>query len=262
MSSDLTAVCSHVAEAGAPILYAARAREGSPEWRFRCDRGPHDVEDERVSTLEEVVARDPSAIEIVLHPRGTVLARAAVGARWHVTEGTLPLPVRPSRRWPSLEPRFAPRRGEPLDALDLRVLADVAEIGWHVVQAKEPGAGHAFTIGLFRSFDHPEVVLFGLDPETRQAALDRLGARVRAGERFDSGGVADGILADRPVTFKVVARRHYLAYLGYAGWFHGGPRFPALQAVWPDGEGRYPWERWFSRALRDAQPILSELEPA
>ncbi|ABS26806.1 DUF4262 domain-containing protein [Anaeromyxobacter sp. Fw109-5] len=262
MSSDPAAVCSHVAEGEAPILYAARAREGAPEWLFRCERAPHDVEDERLSSLEEVVGRDPSTVEIALHPRGTVLARASVGGRWHVKEGTLPLPGRPSRRWPSLDPRFAPRRGEPLDARDLRVLADVAEVGWHVVQAVETGRSHAFTIGLFRSFDHPEVVLFGFGPEIREAALDRLGARVRAGERFEDGGVADGILADRPVTFRVVARRHYLAYLGYAGWYHGGPRFPALQAVWPDAEGRFPWERWFSPALREAEPILSELEPA
>ena len=74
--------------------------------------------------------------------------------------------------------------------------------------------------------------------------------------------MAEGILADRAVTFRTVARRHYPAYLGYGGWFHGGPRFPALQVVWPDAEGRFPWERWFSHALRDVQPLLSELEPA
>ncbi len=262
MSSDRAAVCKHVAEGGAPILAAARGREGGAEWRFRCGRAPHDAADDRDWALDAVVARDPSCVEIVLHPRGTTLGRAGLGERWHVREGPLPLPTRPSRRWPSLDPRYPPRRGEPLDALDLRVLADVAEGGWHVIQAEGAGAEHAFTVGLFRSFDHPEVIVFGLDAATREAALDRLGARVRAGERFEEGGVVDGILLDRPVAFRPVARRHYPAYLGYAGWFHGGPRFPALQAVWPDSEGRFPWERWFSHALRDAQPLLAELEPA
>lgn len=262
MTSDPAAVCSHVAALGAPILNAARAQDGAPEWRFRCGRAPHDAAEERVSPLAEVVARDPSAVDIVLHRRGTVLCRAAPGERWYVQEGPLPLPVRPSRRWPSLDPHFAPRRGEPLDALDLRVLADVAERGWHVIQANDTVAGHAFTVGLFRSFDHPEVVLFGLDAEAREASLHRLATRVRAGERFEHAGFASGILADRAVTFRAVARRHALACLGYAGWFHGGPRFPALQAVWPDAEGRFPWERWFAPGLRAAQPILSELEPA
>jgi hypothetical protein len=262
MTSDRAVVCSHVADGGAPILYAARDREGGVEWRFRCGRAPHDAGGDRDAALEEVVARDPSTVEIVLHPRGTALGRSGPGARWHVEEGPLPLPARPSRRWPSLEPRYPPRRGESLDALDLRVLADVAETGWHVVQMDGGGASRAFTVGLFRSFDHPEVILFGLGAETREAALDRLGVRVRSGERFEDGGVAEGILADRAVTFRTVSRRHYLAYLAYAGWFHGGPRFPALQVVWPDGEGRFPWERWFPRALREEQPILSELEPA
>jgi hypothetical protein len=261
MTSDRAVVCSHVAEGSAPILYAARSHETGAEWRFRCGRAPHDAAMDRDASLAEVVARDPSAVEIVLHPRGSAVARAGPGARWHVDEGPLPLPSRPSRRWPSLEPRYPPRRGEPLDALDLRVLAEVAERGWHVIHVEGAGEGHAFTIGLFRSFDHPEVLLFGL-ADAREAALDRLGARVRGGERFEDGGVAEGILPDRAVSFRTIARRHYRTYLGYAGWFHGGPRFPALQAVWPDAEGRFPWERWSSRALREAQPVLWEREPA
>lgn len=261
MASDRALVCSHVA-GGAPILYAARDRAEGAEWRFRCGRCPRDAGDDRDAALEEIVARDPSTVDIVLHPRGTALGRSGPASRWRVEEGAHPLPPRASRRWPSLEPRYPPRRGEPLDAGDLRALADVAEIGWHVIQVDGGGASHAFTVGLFRSFDHPEVVLFGLGAELREAALDRVGARVRSGERFEDGGVAAGILPDRAVTFRTVSRRHYLAYLGYAGWFHGGPRFPALQAIWPDGEGRFPWERWFPHALREVQPILAEPEPA
>ena len=216
---------------------------------------------DRDASLAEVVARDPSAVEIVLHPRGSAVARAGPGARWHVDEG--PLPPRPVLRAAGRRSSHATPRdgGEPLDALDLRVLAEVAERGWHVIHVEGAGEGHAFTIGLFRSFDHPEVLLFGL-ADAGEAALDRLGARVRGGERFEDGGVAEGILPDRAVSFRAIARRHYRTYLGYAGWFHGGPRFPALQAVWPDAEGRFPWERWSSRALREAQPVLWEREPA
>ena len=66
----------------------------------------------------------------------------------------------------------------------------------------------------------------------------------------------------RAIAFRRIVPRHYPAYMGHAVWYHGGARFPALQAVWADEAGRFPWDRWFPRELRDAQPILFEPEPA
>jgi hypothetical protein len=104
--------------------------------------------------------------------------------------------------------------------------------------------------------------MFGLAPDVLRAAVARLGERVRRGDRFDHGDVAAGVLEARAVAFRRIVPRHCPAYLPQAVWYHGGPRFPALQAVWADGEGRFAWDRWFPRELRDAQPVLSEPEPA
>jgi hypothetical protein len=265
MHGEPAIVCRHVLE-GAPILFAARDEAGEAsgcEWHFRCGVALHHADDGRVLELDEVVRRDPSAIEIVLHPLGTTLERSGVDARWHTGAGPVLLPRRPSRRYPRFEPRFPPRPGESLDRADLRLLADVAQSGFHVVESS-PGEAppHAHTVGLFRSWDHPEVAVFGLAPEVVQAAVARLAERVRRGERFDHGDVVDGILEDRAVTFRRIVPRHYAEFLGRAVWYHGGARFPALQAVWADADGRFPWDRWFPRELRDVQPVLFEPEPA
>ncbi len=258
-------VCRHVLE-GAPILFAARdeSGEGSEcEWHFHCGVALHRAEDGRVLELDEVVRRDPSAIEIVLHPLGTTLQRSGVEARWHTGAGPVLLPRRPSRRYPRFEPRFPPRPGEALDATGLRLLADVAQAGFHAVEASpDEGPPHAYTVGLFRSWDHPEVAVFGLAPEIMQAAVARLGERVRKGERFEHGDVAVAVLDDRAVTFRRIVPRHFAEHLARAVWYHGGARFPALQAVWADADGRFPWDRWFPRELRDLQPVLFEPEPA
>ena len=266
MRGEPAVLCRHVLE-GAPILLAARDEAGEPsgcEWRFHCGASLHAAEDARVLELDEVVRRDPSAVEIVLHPRGTALERSGADVRWHTGAGPVLLPHRPSRRYPRFEPRFPPRPGETLDAGDLRLMADVAQSGFHVVgvPAGDDGAAHVFTVGLFRSWDHPEVAVFGLAPEVLNAAVDRLGDRVRHGERFDHGDVAAGVLDDRAVAFRRIVPRHYAAFLAGAVWYHGGARFPALQAVWADDDGRFPWDRWFPRELRDAQPALFEPEPA
>ncbi len=266
MRGDPATVCRHVLD-GAPILIAARDEPGDPsgcEWRFRCGASPHDAEDGHVVQLAEIVRRDPSAVEIVLHPRGTALERSGAAARWLTGAGPVLLPHRPSRRYPRFEPRFPPRQGETLDDGDLRIMADLAQSGFHVVDVGADGgvADHAYSIGLFRSWDHPEVELFGLAPEVLHAAVSRLGDRIRHGERFEHGDVVDGILDDRALAFRRIVPRHYAAFLSRAVWYHGGARFPALQAVWADGDGRFPWDRWFPRELRDAQPVLFEPEPA
>lgn len=265
MARETAIVCPHVAH-GAPILFAAREeREGSAacEWEFGCGAEAEGVREARLVPLEEIVRRDPSAVEIVLHPRGTALGRNAADARWHTEVGPVLFPRRPSRRWPRYDPQYPPRRGEPLDACDLRLMADVAQAGYHVASGLPSGEepAFAFSVGLFRTFDHPEVAAFGLPPEALEEAIRRIAERIRDGERFDEGDVEQGIVDGRAVAFRRVAPRHYGARLGHAVWYHGGARFPALQAIWSE-DGHLPWDRWFPRALRHLQPILFDPEPA
>ncbi len=264
MAREVARVCRHVVD-GAPILFAARdeAEPDGCEWEFGCGADSDLDLDRRTVPLEEIVRRDPSAVEIVLHPRGTLLERPADEARWHTEEGPVLFPHRPSRRWPRFDPQYPPRRGEPLDASDLRLLADVAQAGFHVVSGASNGgsSAFAFSVGLFRTFDHPEVSLFGLSADVLEGAIRRLGERVRSGARFDEEVVEERILEGRAVTFRRIVPRHYPAHLGHAVWYHGGARFPALQAIWSDG-GYFPWDRWFPSELREAQPVLFEPELA
>jgi hypothetical protein len=266
MDRESAIVCRHVAD-GAPILSAAREEPGvafACEWRFECGAEEEGAAEHRMMRLEDVVRSDPSTVEIVLHPRGTALERESAGGRWHTQAGPVLFPHRPSRRWPRFDPHYPPRRGEPLDASDLRVIADVAQTGLHVACGASIGGApaFAFSIGLFRTFDHPEVAMFGLASAALEAAIHQVGERVRAGERFDEGDVVEGILEGRTVAFRRIVPRHYPSYLGYAVWYHGGARFPALQATWADPAGHFPWERWFPRELRNVQPVLFEPEPA
>jgi len=266
MDCEAAIVCRHVAD-GAPILCALRddpCGVATCEWQFGCGIEADGAADQRMVPLEEIVRRDPTAVEIVLHPRGTALERVSADARWHIETGPVLFPHRPSRRWPRFDPHYAPRRGEPLDAGDLRVVANVAQAGLHVVTGASTGGApaFAFSIGLFRTFDHPEVAVFGLATDALEAAVRRVGERVRAGDRFDERDVVDGLVEGRAVAFRRIVQRHYPPYLGYAVWYHGGARFPALQATWADPAGHFPWERWFPRELRDLQPVLFEPEPA
>jgi hypothetical protein len=66
----------------------------------------------------------------------------------------------------------------------------------------------------------------------------------------------DGYLEGYPVVFKEVRRERYRGVLGYGLWYYDGDAFPALQCVWPDKQGRFPWEAEFEERYRRMQPLL------
>jgi hypothetical protein len=148
----------------------------------------------------------------------------------------------------------------PTDEHDRKLLADVERHGWHVigVEEDEEGPAFAYSIGLYRTFGHPEVLVFGLPVPVLHRIINAVGEQVRSGERFghldESGDVLDGY----NVAFRSLERKHYRDYLGYARWYYGGDDFPALQCVWPDSQHRYPWHAEFTAALIQRQPVLSD----
>jgi hypothetical protein len=86
----------------------------------------------------------------------------------------------------------------PEDAADEQLLSDVRTVGWHVVgiAADEEGPPYAFTVGLFETFGHPEIVIFGMAPERICRILNHIGDQIRAGKRFEAGISYLGVLED------------------------------------------------------------------
>jgi hypothetical protein len=120
----------------------------------------------------------------------------------------------------------------------------------------DEGPAFAYSIGLFKSFGHPEVIVFGLDVDLMHRMINLIGEEVRQGRRFADGDSASGILEGYDVRFLNVASRHYYEHFGYARWFYNGDDFPVLQCHWPDKKGRFPTDPGFAKALRSRQPLL------
>jgi hypothetical protein len=143
---------------------------------------------------------------------------------------------------------------------DAQMRDDIATFGWHVIKVFEDdeGPAFAFTIGLYKRFQHPELIVFGLPLDTMHLMLNASGEAVRAGQVYTVGQSSDDILHGYSCTFRPVPRRHYEAYLGSALWYYDEDDFPALQLVWPDREHRYPWAAPTDAWIRHAQPILAD----
>jgi len=149
---------------------------------------------------------------------------------------------------------------DPEDEHDKKLLADVKEYGWHVLGIQEDAEGPAFaySIGLHHTFEHPEVIIFGLDVKVMHKIINGIGEQIRSGEHFEHLHESSDTLEDYTVFFRSFDKKHYREYLGYARWFYQGNNFPALQCVWPDAAHRYPWHPDFNQNLVGRQPIFCE----
>jgi hypothetical protein len=149
-----------------------------------------------------------------------------------------------------------------LDEIDARVRGDIERHGWHVVivppEAGSPGWAHS--IGLFERHRHPELLVFGSEPRRLGALVNALGARVRAGQVFEAGADASGVLDALPFAFRAVARRWIPVFLGNAAWHYRSESFPVLQGFWPDRAGRFPWQPECEAAVAGEQPQLAHAE--
>lgn len=137
---------------------------------------------------------------------------------------------------------------------------DIARLGWHVVRmlAGKGEPSYAYSIGLQRTYRHPELIVFGLPPATMQGILERLVAEVRWGTCFAAGDRTGVALDECECAFRDVPARFHDTHFGYAVGYYGNVAFSALQCVWPDRSGCYPWDPEFDEALRKVQPVLAD----
>lgn len=144
---------------------------------------------------------------------------------------------------------------ERMDAYERTARQMIDEHGWMLqgvfpTQA-EPGPDFVYTVGLTKWNWHPEIIVFGLPHRVGGNLLNQLGAQVRDGRRYAAGEVLDDLLVDYPAHLVAVADT--AEHFGMARRLYG-PDITALQLVWPDQDGRFPWEQGF--ALADLEPLL------
>ncbi len=144
-----------------------------------------------------------------------------------------------------------------MNASEAKLVRDIKAFGWHVVlvAASNRSPNVAYTVGLFHNYGHPEVVVLGLPDTKAHEVLNIIGAAVKDGGRFCAGDRTDAVLTNYSAEFVEFPHSSHIAYLGYARRFYGGDEFAALQFVWPDAAGKFPWEAGVAEGVRENQTV-------
>ncbi|MDP9350230.1 MAG: DUF4262 domain-containing protein [Chloroflexota bacterium] len=147
---------------------------------------------------------------------------------------------------------------ESLSEAEVDTLRIVQHHGWQVtkIEADESWPSQAFSIGLHHSFGHPEVVIFGLATDVMHVIINNIGEDIRGGAHFEASREYPDILEGYNVVFRAVMPEQYPEHLGWGMWFYNYHPFPVVQLVWPDRQGRFPWQEGTSAEYQSLQPLL------
>ena len=145
------------------------------------------------------------------------------------------------------------------DSIASKILLDIRNYGWHRmgVSGPEGRPSWVYSIGFHRTYQHPEIVVFGFDRPLLMGIMGTIGELVGAGATLAAETESADILEDFNCAFRTVDKRWYPVFFGRAIDFYAGDDFPVLQRVYPGGRGLYPWQQGFDEALRDWQPRLA-----
>jgi hypothetical protein len=141
----------------------------------------------------------------------------------------------------------------------VEMLTDIRRDGYHkigVLSEVEAEPEFSYTVGLFHTYKHPELVIFGLSVDTEQAILDTVSDLVANGRRFTRGDASSEILDGASVVFLEFSMAKYDDYLGQAESFYRSNDFPVLMLAWPDRDGVFPWTNGAAEWLTQQQPAL------
>ncbi len=129
--------------------------------------------------------------------------------------------------------------------------------GWMIqgVGGRDGELSYAYTIGL-NKLSHPDILVFGLPPDIGHSILNELAGRVVQGGILPLQYPIHDV-ANHPLRLLPIARAYrtgQYAFFNVARWYYRAVIVDAVQLVWPDAAGRFPWDEGFDR--RCATPIL------
>lgn len=141
---------------------------------------------------------------------------------------------------------------------DQEIAHAVVKQGWQAIDIYDTDPPFMYTVGLSKTYEHPEAITFGMQSSTSHRLLSDFVQGLRKGLRFDRTGVSNDKVFASTVGFRVVHESQHPLYLGYAMGFCRISNIPlqAMQVFWPDSQGRFPFDANCEEECYRLQPRL------
>lgn len=139
-----------------------------------------------------------------------------------------------------------------------QIKLNIAKFGLQVVMVSSTNylPSFAYSIGLTRTYNHPEIICFGFSTSLGHAIVNDVAEIIKNGEGIESGKIYNNIFRDSRATFLKVDKRNISDYFGGALNYYQDEEFDALQLIWTDRNDKFPWESGFEKEFEYKQPLL------
>jgi uncharacterized protein DUF4262 len=151
--------------------------------------------------------------------------------------------------WDDLPTEKRPTQ-EDLARFRQKIQDDIERVGWSVVAVMD-NPPFAYTVGLTESYDHPELIIYGIGAKNAHQILANAVQHIKEGEVYRAGGKYSEILDGYDVEFRVHQEYPLTAATSYYRAL--GKDWEALQLVWPDADGNFPGEEGMDPEFEEVQ---------
>lgn len=125
-----------------------------------------------------------------------------------------------------------------------------------LVSATEYSPSFAYSIGLYETFNHPEIICFGLPQKLGHEIINDVANLVKNKGAIIPYTNYENIFKNSKAEFLPVDERNLHDYFGAAFNYYKDIKFPAIQLVWTDTNNKFPWEENFEEKFLYDQPLL------
>jgi Domain of unknown function (DUF4262) len=141
---------------------------------------------------------------------------------------------------------------------EAKLAADIEKFGWSVMLLEATGylPSFAYTIGLWKNYNHPEIISFGLNTETLHLIINDASEIVKSGTIIEIGKIYNDFFEDSATQFIDVESQNIPDYFGQAINYYKTNEFKAIQLVWTDRNNSFPWENNYEKEFEFIQPML------
>jgi len=135
-----------------------------------------------------------------------------------------------------------------------KIKENIRKHGWHFLFVFDPNGERedfSYTIGLEESFNHPEIIVFGLKKDSSHAILTDIVEDIKSGATMESDKKLGNVIGgDLEVMFKPLISSAYKEYLGTAVDYYSR-QFRAQVMFWPDKANKLPTESGCEVTIQD-----------
>ena len=139
-----------------------------------------------------------------------------------------------------------------------KLLNNVHQYGWHCnsVSGNDETPSFTYTIGLFASYGHPELIIFGFGSKFAHSIVSYVADAAAQGNPLNLSIPSPDLLENYLCLFVQVPEPLAREYALSANWFYQDESVPFYQIVWPSVAGHFPWHPEADKDFVSSQPVL------